>query len=337
MDLIPVDEWNAATPLHALDAGPTPLRSFYTRSNFGVPDLGVESWQLAVDGLVSAPRSFSIDELRGLGMTTELVTVECAGNGRLLMEQVPDGTPWGLGAVSIGEFAGVPLRKVLDMVAWEDSVTEFVFTGADRGTVEPEGEINYQFSLDAETALGDGPLLAWSMNGEPLAANHGAPLRLLVPGMYGMCSVKWLTTITAVDDPFEGHFRLKYRYYGDRDEPEEAFVGPVRVRSLITSPVDGSVTDGHLEVRGVAWSGAGAIDAVEIQIDEGDWFNAVLGPHQARFAPTPWSAKVSLDPGTHVIAARATDAKGNTQPLSPVWNRNGYANNVVHRIRPVAD
>lgn len=330
--LIRVDEWNAGAPLQLLSAAPTPLDAFYTRSNFGVPDVDGDSWHLAVDGLVASPRTFSIDELRGLGASSELVTVECAGNGRLFMEPVPDGTPWGLGAISVGEFTGVPLGAVLDLVEPRDEVTEFVFTGADRGVVEPEGEINYAFSLEAMSAVADGPMLVWEMNGEPLTAEHGAPLRLVVPASYGMCSVKWLTRITAVDEPFDGHFRLKYRYYGDRDELEEAPVGAVRVRALITTPEEGSTTGTGLEVKGVAWSGEGGIASVAVRVDDGEWFQAILGPQQARFAPTPWSAKVSLEPGTHLIAARATDEQGRAQPLTPVWNRNGYANNVVHRI-----
>jgi len=262
-----------------------------------------------------------------------VVTLECAGNGRTLMEPVPEGTPWHLGAVSVGEFTGVPLSRVLEEVRSDAAATEFVFTGADQGVVEPEGEINYAFSIEAEAALTVGPLLAWGMNGRPLVSEHGAPLRLLVPGTYGMSSVKWLTTITAVDEPFTGHFRLKYRYFEDPSEVDESPVGPVRVRSLITRPEDGTTSGEGVEVEGVAWSGHGRIPSVAVQIDDGEWFQAELGPSGGRFAPTPWSVDASLTAGTHVIAARATDEAGQAQPLAPVWNRHGYGNNSVHRIR----
>ena len=104
------------------------------------------------------------------------------------------------------------------------------------------------------------------------------------------------------------------------------------MRALITTPEDGSTTGMGLEVKGVAWSGESGIASVAVQVDDGEWLQAILGPQQASFAPTPWSAKMSLEPGTHVIAARATDEQGRAQPLTPVWNRNGYANNVVLRI-----
>ena len=320
-------------PLKALQVEPMSLQVFYTRSNFGVPEVNMDSWQLTVGGLVDAPRVFSLDDLRELGESTGVVTLECAGNGRTLMEPVPEGTPWHLGAVSVGEFTGVPLSRVLEEVRSEAVATEFVFTGADQGVVEPEGMINYAFSLDAEAALTLGPLLAWGMNGRPLPPDHGAPLRLLVPGTYGMSSVKWLTTITAIDEPFTGHFRLKYRYFEDPSEAEESPVGPVRVRSLITRPEDGATLSEGVEVEGVAWSGHGSIVSVAVQIDDGEWFEAELGPSGGRFAPTPWSVDASLRAGTHVIAARASDEAGQAQPLAPVWNRYGYGNNAVHRIR----
>ena len=331
--LIPVDAWNAAVPLETLRAEPMPVEGFYTRSNFGVPDVDAGSWQLTVGGLVEAPRAFSLDELRGLGESTEVVTMECAGNGRTLMQPVPKGTPWDLGAVSVGEFTGVPLRRVLEHVRPDAGATEFVFTGADQGRVEPEGTINYAFNLEAQAALADGPLLAWGMNGRPLTPEHGAPLRLLVPNNYGMSSVKWLTTINAVDEPFTGHFRLRYRYFEDPSAPEKSPVGPMRVRSLITRPEDGATSGGEAEVAGVAWSGHGRIVSVAVRIDDGEWLETKRGSPTGKFAPTPWSAQVTLEPGAHVIAARASDDAGHTQPLAPVWNRNGFGNNVVHRIR----
>ncbi|MEE9298604.1 MAG: sulfite oxidase [Acidimicrobiia bacterium] len=312
-----------------------PSEMFYVRSNFGVPQVDLRSWRLSVGGLVGLPDTYSIDDLRALGESTELVTLECAGNGRLLMDPVPDGAPWKLGAVGVAEFTGVALRRVLEPAQTAAEVIEFVFTGADRGSVESDGAVNYAFSLTRDEALGGGPMLAWAMNGEPLSVEHGAPLRLVVPGNYGMSSVKWLTTITAVDRPFTGHFRQKYRYLGDPVAPEEAPVGRMRVRSLMTSPADGDEVGGEVVISGIAWSGHGPIAAVEVGID-GQRSDALLGSPFGRFGPTPWSVAVPLDPGPHTLAARATDAVGNTQPLDPIWNRNGYANNVVHRIEVTA-
>ena len=330
--LIPIDALNAATPLDALQVEPMADADFFVRSNFEVPDLDAEAWTVSIAGLVEAPRSFTVDELRALGESTEVVTVECAGNGRRLMDPLPEGIAWSLGAASVAEFTGVPLRRVLDEVGPAVDVVDFVFTGADRGVIDSVGEMSYQFSLDPEVALGDGPMLIWGMNGGPLPPVHGGPLRLLVPGHYGMTSVKWLAEIDAIGAVHNGYFRERYRFFEHPEVEDGSNVGPIWVRSLITSPADGAATGRQLEVGGVAWSGLGPIASVAVRIDDGEWLVAALGGQQAAHAPVSWSASVSLDPGEHAIAARATDEPGNTQPESIPWNSRGYANNVVHRI-----
>ncbi len=309
-----------------------PVGSFYTRSNFEVPTVDLDAWRLTVSGLVDDPMVLSMSDIMSFGESMELVTLECAGNGRILMDPIPSGAPWGLGAVSVAEFTGAPLARVLAAANPLRDVVDFVFTGLDRGRVEPEGDINYAFSLDAGTALSPGPILAWQMNGESLTPTHGAPLRLLVPSSYGMASVKWLTSITAIDERFTGHFRLKYRYLGDPIASEGENVGPIRVRSLIVSPGDGEDIGERTEINGVAWSGSGGIESVTIQVDDGDWVEAGLGTPLGPFAPTPWSMSISLQPGSRSIRARATDSAGNVQPLESIWNRNGYANNVAHTV-----
>lgn len=332
-ELIPIRGWDEATPLSALQAEPMPTELFYIRSEFGVPKADVNTWKVTVDGLVDAPQAFTLDELRALDEISEVVIVECAGNGRTLLDPLPEGVPWNLGAVSIGEFSGVPLFRVLEQVEPSDGVVEFVFTGADRGAIDEVGELNYAFSLAAETALGPGPLLVWGMNGEPLPPEHGGPLRLLVPNHYGMTSVKWLTSITAADRPFDGFFRERYRFFDHPRAPEGSKVDRMWVRSLITSPEDGALSGEELEVAGVAWSGYAPVVSVEVRVDEGAWLESALSPQGSEFAPVAWSAPLTLGTGDRVIAARATDAVGNSQPLTALWNRHGYANNVVHRIR----
>ncbi len=331
-ELLPLDELNAAAPLWRLGADAMPVGSFYTRSNFEIPTVDSDTWRLTVSGLVGDPMVLSLSELRSFGESTELVVLECAGNGRIYMDPVPDGAPWGLGAVSVAEFIGTPLARVLRAANPSDEVAEFVFTGLDRGRVEPEGDINYAFSLDAGEASSDGPMLVWAMNGEPLTAEHGAPLRLVVPGAYGMASVKWLTSITALAEPFVGHFRMKYRYLGDPIASEGEHVGPMRVRSLIATPLDGDRIGRETAVHGAAWSGSGTIESVAVRVDDADWTQASIGAPLGRFAPTPWSMSVRLELGSHVIQVRATDSAGNVQPREPIWNANGYANNVVHAV-----
>ena len=322
------DPPNRETSLGELDAGAAgPL---YVRCNFAIPELDPSSWTLAVDGLLDRPATLDVDALHALPFVERHVLLECAGNGRSLMDPVPSGIPWGLGAVGVARFGGAPLAALLDQCAVDAGATEFVFTGADRGMVAGR-EIPYAFSLERDLALTDGPLLAWTMNAEPLAPEHGHPVRLVVPGQYGMRSVKWLTRITAVDRPFDGHFRERYRYRGQHGVPDGAPVGAIRVRSLILAPAANERLAGPtIEVRGIAWSGQGPVRGVEVELD-GRWMPAEL---DASTEPALWRLTwTPPGPGSYEVAARATDAAGATQPESPVWNAGGYGNNVVHRIR----
>ena len=176
-------------------------------------------------------------------------------------------------------------------------------------------------------------MLAWTMGGEPLAPEHGFPVRLVVPGQYGMRSVKWLTRVTGVTQPFVGHFPQKYRFRGERGVVDEAPVGAVRVRSLITFPGDGQQLAAEpIAVRGVAWSGSGPITKVEFEVD-GRWVPTDLGEQADGADLVTWTCDwIPPSPGSHILAVRATDAGGHRQPETPVRNEGGYGNNVVHRI-----
>lgn len=323
---------NRETSLDALDA--TPGAPLYVRCNFPIPRLHAATWSLAVDGMVRRPEALDLAALRALPFVERDVLLECAGNGRSLMNPVPAGVAWGLGAVGVARFGGAPLAAVLDRCVLDPAVTELVFTGADAGVVEGR-ETAYAFSLERGLALAEGPLLAWTMNGEPLAPEHGHPVRLVVPGQYGMRSVKWLTRITAIDRPFRGHFREKYRYRGERGVPDASPVGPIRVRSLILSPrPDDRLGRSAVEVRGIAWSGHGPVVRVEVGIDD-EWREAEI---HTRSEPARWRLDwTPPGPGSYELAARATDAAGMTQPDAAVWNEGGYGNNVVHRVRVAVD
>lgn len=327
------DPPNAETAMADLGGGTVPGDRFYVRCNFAVPRIDVATWRLELAGAFDHPRSWSLAELRTLPPMQRTITLECAGNGRTLMMPTPSGTPWGLGAVGFARFGGVRLADVLAASALRSAAVDLVFTGADRGTVEPEGSVPYEFSLDIATATSEGPMLAWTMDGEHLSPEHGFPLRLVVPGHYGMRSVKWLTRITATDRSFDGHFPRRYRYRGELGLPDGTPVGPMRVRSLITHPADGDrLAGGQIAVRGIAWSGHGPITSVEVQAG-GTWMPARLGRPADDAAPVTWALDWTPHaPGTHALAVRATDAAGHRQPESSIWNEGGYGNNVVHRI-----
>ena len=333
--VVQAEPLNAETPLCVLAEAVTPLEAFFVRSNFAVPQIDSASWNLSVAGLVRRPRTIGLRELMSLGETTIASVMECAGNGRRLMSPVPEGTPWELGAVSAGTFTGVPLRRLLELCEVDPRGVEVVFRGADSGAVDGERVVHFERSLPIVRALDASTLLVWAMNGKPLQPEHGHPVRLLVPGSYGVASVKWLERITVVDTPFTGHFQTdRYVYRGHPLHGEDESVTRMHVRSLIAAPEAGDNVRGSVMVRGMAWSGYGAVTAVVFSADGGaTWQDARLLPGTGPPAPTMWECEwTPTVAGAYELVAKATDATGESQPLEPVWNELGYANNVVHRV-----
>jgi len=338
LHVVTTDPLNAEAPLGALAALPgpiTPVGDFYIRNNFTPPDLDPESWRLRVHGLVRTPRTFDLADLRELPRVSRRVTLECAGNGRRLMEPTPGGTAWELGAAGTAVFTGVRLRDVLALAEPMPTSVDCVFTGADRGAVErPAGPetVSFQRSLAVAHAASDEPMLAWEMNGAPLTADHGFPVRLVVPRFYAVASVKWLVDLEVVDRPFTGHFqaeRYVYRGPGIREHP----VTTMRVRALITSHSDGQRTpSGTVGLEGVAWSGDAAVTRVRVRVDGTAWRDAELESGEAGVM-IGWRCDCPLEPGEHEVTVVATDAAGSSQPLASRWNELGYGNNVAQSIR----
>ncbi|MDH3471622.1 MAG: sulfite oxidase [Acidimicrobiia bacterium] len=332
MELLPVeqDPFNAETPLAALDAAVTPNDLFYVRNHFAVPSAQEALWRLQVAG--DTRQELSLDDLKRFPFEEVAVTLECAGNGRELMDPTPEGTPWRWGAVATARFGGTPLSDLLTSVGVPGDGVEVVATGADSGEVDGSIE-QYSFSVPLDIAMSDGAIVAWRMNGDPLPPDHGFPLRLVVGGSYGMASVKWLTSLAITAKPFAGHFVGRYRYEDDsagRSGP----VGPILVRSLMARPAEGDRVSGEVELTGSAWSGLGAIVSVEVSTDGGDsWAEAELQEAESRYAATIWTFRWSAPgPGSYELVCRATDAAGNTQPALSTWNSLGYGNNHYHSV-----
>jgi DMSO/TMAO reductase YedYZ molybdopterin-dependent catalytic subunit len=333
---VPVQDrpFNAETPLEALLEPLTPAELVYVRNHFDVPEADAERWRLRVGGTVEHPRELSLEELQALPRHDVTLTLECAGNGRKLMDPLPPGVPWGLGAVSTVRFTGTPLSALLERAGLRPGTVEVVFTGADRGEAEPGRTVAFARSLPVEEALHPDTLLAWEMNGQPLPPDHGHPLRLVVPQMYGMASVKWLTRIEAVSHPFDGYYQDHYRYETPGEEKAPR-VTRMRVRALIATPADGAEVEGSVEVRGIAWSGEAPVTRVEVSCDGGgSWAEAELGTAPSAYVAALWRLRwTPPGPGAYTLLARATDAAGNTQPLDPLPNVRGYGNNSVQRVR----
>jgi DMSO/TMAO reductase YedYZ molybdopterin-dependent catalytic subunit len=322
--LISREPLNAETPLGRQVGTITPLRRHFVRTHFPTPR---PPDRLVIDGALRAPLAFSADDIRAFPSRSLVVTLECAGNGRSFLDPLVPGEPWRLGAVSTGEWTGVPLRLLLELAAPTARAVEVVFRGADRGTPsELNRPIAYERSLRLREALDSDALLAYAVNGEELPPEHGAPLRLVVPGAYGMASVKWLERITLLERPLAAFYQTERYVIGGVP------LGPVAPRAIIVDPIDGAMLPRRpLLLRGYAWSGHAPIAMVEVSDDGGrTWAAARLSEAHSPYAWREW--QFAYDPTDRdgvSFLPRATDAAGNEQPLAPRWNTLGYANNAA--------
>jgi DMSO/TMAO reductase YedYZ molybdopterin-dependent catalytic subunit len=331
---------NHGMPLEALRHDITPLGLHYLLVHYDIPVIDAAAWRLEVGGRVERPLALSLDDLAARDAVTAPVTLECAGNGRARLDPRPLSQPWLLEAVGTAAWTGVPLRALLDEAGVGGDAVEVLFTGADRG-VEGGVEQQYERSLPLADALAEEVLLAYAVNGVALPSQHGFPLRLVVPGWYGMTSVKWLTRITVLDEPFTGYQQARaYRFRADPDDEGGEPVTRMEPRALMAPPgIPDFLTRrrfagaGPVEVVGRAWSGWGPIAAVELSSDGGEtWSAATLGTPTGPHAWTPWSCTWDAQPGEHVLCCRARDATGRAQPDAPPWNAGGYANTDVQRV-----
>jgi DMSO/TMAO reductase YedYZ molybdopterin-dependent catalytic subunit len=332
---------NHALPLEALRYEITPVGLHYLLIHFDIPHVDPQSWRLEVGGQVTRPLSLTLDGLKARPTQTLAVTLECAGNGRSLLEPRPLSQPWVNEAVGTAEWTGTPLRPILEEAGLEGG--EVVFTGLDRG-VQGDVEHDYERSLPVDEALRDDVLLAWAVNGQELPPQHGYPLRLVVPGWYGMTHVKWLRSITVADGPFTGWQQdVAYRLRQSEEEQGEP-VTRMLPRSLLVPPGipdfltrTRRVAPGRHVLEGRAWSGQGEITRVEVSADGAQtWADATLGSAPSPYAWRGWTYEWDAQPGAHELCPRATDAAGNVQPLDSPWNFDGFCNNAVQRVPVVA-
>jgi DMSO/TMAO reductase YedYZ molybdopterin-dependent catalytic subunit len=328
---------NRGMPLEALRHDVTPSGLHYLLIHFDIPTVPAR-WKLAISGLVDHPLDIGLEGLKALPSKTLRVTMECAGNGRGQLAPRYPSVPWLEEGVSTADWTGVPLAALLARAGLRREAKDIVFRGSDRG-FDRGVEHEFARSLLPKLALSEEVLLAYAMNGAPLPPQHGAPLRLIVPGWYGMASVKWLYAIEALERSFDGlqqasgyHFRTAP---GSKGEP----CSLMRVNSLMVPPgipdfysrkrvVDG----GAIEISGRAWSGAVPIVRVEFGVD-GVWKEAVVAERHSEHAWQPWHAVWQARAGEHELACRATDARGARQPLEPPWDLSGFGNNGVQRLK----
>src|SRR5215204_2558092 len=226
---------NHGLPLEALRYDLTPVGLHYLLIHFDIPQVDSDTWRLEIGGEVRNPLSLSLAELQERPKVSVACTLECAGNGRARLTPRPLSQPWLEEAVGNAEWTGTPLAPVLEEAGIEDGAVEVLFTGLDRG-VQGEHEHAYERSLPVESALRPELLLAYEVNGQPLPPQHGFPLRLIVPGWYGMAHVKWLERITVLNEPFEGYQQAKQ--YREKQSEDDLGVPVERMlpRSLLIPP-----------------------------------------------------------------------------------------------------
>jgi sulfane dehydrogenase subunit SoxC len=334
---------NHSLPLEALRYPITPLGLHYLLTHFDIPRVDPSEWRLVVGGHVRAPLTLTLDDVMRRPAVTRVVTMECAGNGRANLSPRPLSQPWLFEAVGTAEWTGTPLRPLLEAAGPLDGAVDVVFTGLDRG-VQGGIEQQYERSLTVADATREEVFLAYAINGQRLPPQHGFPLRLVVPGWYGMTHVKWLRSITLVTSPFRGYQQEPaYHVTSTWDELGEP-VTRMLPRSLMAPP---GIPDflprtrqlalGPCILEGRAWSGRGRIVRVEVSTDGGNaWADAELGGDGGEFAWQSWRYVWDADQaGEFELCCRATDAEGNVQPLSAPWNAHGVCNNQVQRIKAV--
>jgi DMSO/TMAO reductase YedYZ molybdopterin-dependent catalytic subunit len=328
---------NSETPLDNVRSWVTPNRLFFVRNHFDMPDVNVDTWRLRVSGCVERPLELTWDELTSLPERTVFVTMECAGNGRSFLGPRQPGVQWGSGAVGHAEWTGVPLHVVLKKAGLKPGTREIVFEGHDKGSEADHPEpMHFARSLPLEKALDPDTLLAYRMNGELLEPIHGFPVRLLVPGWYGVASVKWLQSIEAVDQAFKGYFQtIKYTVQRQTGRGQETVVvGPMMVKSEIVRPHAGEILGiGTNRLFGVAWAGPDAVAGVDVSTDGGrSWSEAQLIGPRAPYSWTMWEYLwETADPGDYTVLARATASGGQVQPARPDPLNGGY---LIHFSRP---
>ncbi|HEU0025983.1 MAG TPA: sulfite oxidase [Ktedonobacterales bacterium] len=332
---------NHAMPAEAVRYPITPPGLHYLLIHFDIPFVDAASWRLSVDGLVERPRALSLDDLRSRPAVSLPVTLECAGNGRALLDPRPVSQPWLTEAVGTAIWMGTPLAPILNEAGLRPGAVEILFTGLDRGVQGGETQ-DYQRSLTRDEALRQDVLLAYAMNGEPLLPQHGFPLRLTVPGWYGMTHVKWLGRITALAEPFRGFQQSVAYQIQTTDDGPMTPVTRMLPRSLMELP---GIPDfqsrarfllpGPCALRGRAWSGQGRVVRVEVSVDGGhSWQEATLGeaPEGSPYAWRPWTCMWQAASGSYDLCSRATDETGLTQPLDAPWNTGGFSNNAVQHV-----
>jgi DMSO/TMAO reductase YedYZ molybdopterin-dependent catalytic subunit len=338
---------NLEFPFASLKDRMTPTERFFVRCHFPMPRIDMATWRLSLEGLVEQPLSLSYDELRAMPPKTVAATLECAGNSRVMLVPKASGLLWQLGAVGTASWTGVSLRDLLEKAGIGSRAVDVVFEGADTGAINDEpkspGVVSFARSLPIEKAQRPEVLLVYQMNGVDLPPEHGFPLRVIVPGWYGMASVKWLNRITVTDKPFDGYWQTFQYSHWDRSNgpPVMRPIGAMQVKSEIARPAfhEPIPAGKSYRVHGAAWAGESDVTKVELSTDSGkSWQEAKLIDRATRFTWRRWEFDWHVPPGKnrYTLMAKATDKEGRTQPDKHDPDRRSYMVNFTLPVEVVA-
>lgn len=315
-------------PKHRLDWGTldswiTPEEQIFNVQHYGIPEVDAQSFKLEITGLVGSAKTFTLDELKALPRRDQLMTLECSGSG--VSKNF-------MNAIYNGKWTGTPLAPILRSCGIRPGALEAVFFGADRkeetlreGTKrELKIEVPFGRSMSLEDVLGRNPLLAYELNGKPIETRNGAPLRLIVPGWYGIANVKWLHRIDVRDRRYMGRYmgRDYVTVRGERHGGEVVFIETsvtrMNLKSIVARVTRGPSQSGQvpLQAHGAVWSDGTEIQRVEVKVDDGPWQKAELAAEpRSRYCWIFFSADLGrVPPGKHVVVSRAIDVNGRVQP-----------------------
>ena len=318
----------------------TPEDRLFVRNNVKAPPDSIaadrDGWRVEFAG-VKEPKTLTVGELKRMGVVTVATVLQCSGNGRkyfmdkLTGDQKMSGTPWTVGASGCVIWSGVPLKTVIDALGGQVAGVKYI-TGTG-GEEIPAGLNPKDLVVERSVPLSnlENVILAWEMNGKPISVAHGGPLRMIVPGYFGVNNVKYVKTVALTANQTDARIQsASYRYHAitEKPSPDQPAAWEQPVKSWITAPLANQKT-GQVQITGLALGGMNALAGVDVSIDGGKtWKKAkFVGPDLGRFAWRLFVLPASLQPGDYTLVSRARDAKGNVQPEDSPLNGSGYGYN----------
>jgi DMSO/TMAO reductase YedYZ molybdopterin-dependent catalytic subunit len=309
----------------------TPNDFVFIRNNLTPPGEEVmadrDAWEVSFEGVNNA-RSMRVGELKRLGIETVATVLQCSGNGRGFFDHEASGAPWLTGAAGCVVWSGVPVRAVAEELGGvADGANYMTSTG---GEEIPEGldrnDVVVERSVPLEAM--ENAILAWEMNGAPIPRAHGGPLRMIVPGYYGINNVKYVKQVAFTENQTDANIQAsgyRVRPVGVGGAPDQPSMWEMKVKSWVTHPLM-DTESGRVQIHGVAFGGVNPVEKVEVSTDGGEtWQDAnLIGPDLGRFAWRVFVLPAELEPGTYTITSRATDSEGNVQEQSTEPNHRAY-------------